>query len=874
MEPSLLRSIWPVFSAETREQLQSIGAHLLGLEQSPEDPEQLTELKRTVHSVKGSAASLGLADIERLVHGIEDGLAGCRPGQPLPSELVASTLRGLAAIERALDQGDAGQEPTIEALDALLASLGRQEAPAAVVQKKASPSVSPLRQEGLVLLEQLEPALGRLCSPVLEDRPAAVREAVGLAEQLRAAAEAAGASTVAALARAVAAGFERMAQPGVAASQAASDIAGALVELRPALEAVAVEASGPAPAPAPAPAPPEEPAPAPAPAPARAAGEGEGAEAAAPAAEPLATVRSEAGRATGMDRAVRVSVRTLESLAFQVEQLMAGRAQQVRRAESQSHLLEQTQQALLQLERAASQLALSGAGGGALETLRAGATLVRSVQRQLLELAKESRREGEQLALVAQVVREDLRDLRMVPASQMLEPLRAAVRSLCARLGKDVELVLEGGEVRIDRRIVDALKDPLLHLVRNALDHGIESAEKRRQRGKPARGRLEVRVEPRGPRLAVVVEDDGEGLSPQRVRATAVRRGLLTEAEAAKLTDMQAARLVFQPGFSTREEVTSTSGRGVGLDVVLETATRLQGAVDLAYTPDRGTRFTIDLPLMLAAALGLLIRVGTSTVAIASDAVNRVMRLAPDDVGTVAGRVMARLGEQHVPFHSLAEAIGLPRLPLALESGRKQTAMVLALGGERAVFAIDEVMGQQQIIIRSLGRHLQEVKHLAGAAVLDDGRLVPVLNASELLRAAATPLVRGAAAEVRRPRILVADDALTTRFAMKSLLEIAGYQVVTAADGEEAFALLERTPCQLVVSDWQMPRLDGIGLTRRIRAHPTLAHTPVILCTSLDRPEERAAGLEAGADGYLVKREVERGKLLDLVRQLLPASRA
>jgi two-component system, chemotaxis family, sensor kinase CheA len=865
MEPSLLRSIWPVFSAETREQLQSIGAHLLGLEQRPEDQEQLTELKRTVHSVKGSAASLGLGDIERLVHAIEDGLASCRPGQPLPSELVATTLRGLSAIERALDLGDAGQQPSVEALEALLASLGHQEA-AAVVHKQASASGSPLRQEGLVLLEQLEPALGRLCSPVLEDRPAAVREAVGLAERLRAAAEVAGASTLAALARAAAAGFERMVEPGVGASQAASEIAGALVELRPALEAAAAEAKARAEAPAPAPVP--------APAPARVAGEGEGAEAAAPAAEPLAMVRSEAGRTTGMDRAVRVSVRTLESLAFQVEQLVAGRAQQVRRAESQGHLLEQTQQALLQLERAASQLALSGAGGGALETLRTGANMVRSVQRQLLELSKESRREGEQLALVAQVVREDLRDLRMVPAAQMLESLRATVRSLCARLGKDVELVVEGGEVRIDRRIVDALKDPLLHLVRNALDHGIEPAERRRARGKPARGRLEVRVEPRGPRLAVVVADDGEGLSPQRVRATAVRRGLLTEAEAAKLTDIQAARLVFQPGFSTREEVTSTSGRGVGLDVVLETATRLQGAVDLAYELERGTRFTIDLPLMLAAALGLLIRVGTSTVAIASDAVNRVMRLEPDDVGTVAGRVMARLGGQHVPFHSLAEAIGLPRLPLALDSGRKQTAMVLALGGERAVFAIDEVLGQQQIVIRSLGRHLQEVKHLAGAAVLDDGRLVPVLNASELLRAAATPLVRGAAAEVRRPRILVADDALTTRFAMKSILEIAGYQVVTAADGEEALALLERTPCQLVVSDWQMPRLDGIGLTRRIRAHPTLAHTPIILCTSLDRPEERAAGLEAGADGYLIKREVERGKLLDLVRQLLPASRS
>jgi two-component system chemotaxis sensor kinase CheA len=188
------------------------------------------------------------------------------------------------------------------------------------------------------------------------------------------------------------------------------------------------------------------------------------------------------------------------------------------------------------------------------------------------------------------------------------------------------------------------------------------------------------------------------------------------------------------------------------------------------------------------------------------------------------------------------------------------------------VFAIDEVAGQQEIVVRSLGTHLRTVAHLAGAAVLDDGRLVPVLNAPELLRSA-SPSTRGLGSSegVRRPRILVCDDALTTRFAMKSVLEIAGYPVVTAADGEEAWEVLELTPCQLVVSDWQMPRLDGVGLARRIKSHPTLHRTPIILVTSLDSPEERAAGLEAGADGYIVKREVERGKLLDLVRQLLPS---
>ncbi|NPC83764.1 response regulator, partial [Pyxidicoccus fallax] len=226
---------------------------------------------------------------------------------------------------------------------------------------------------------------------------------------------------------------------------------------------------------------------------------------------------------------------------------------------------------------------------------------------------------------------------------------------------------------------------------------------------------------------------------------------------------------------------------------------------------------------------------------------------------------------EQLTFLSLAEAIGLPRLPLALDSGKLQNAALLTVGDERVVFAIDEVVGQQEIVVRSLGRHVAGVRHLAGAAVLDDGRVVPVLNATELVRAA-RPETRSVGTRAARPRILVCDDALTTRFAMKSLLEIAGYPVVTAADGEEAWGVLERSSCQLVVSDWQMPRLDGVGLARRIKAHPTLNRTPIILVTSLDSPEDRAAGLEAGADGYLVKREVERGKLLELVRQLLPAS--
>ncbi|HVG61257.1 MAG TPA: response regulator [Hyalangium sp.] len=871
MDPQVLRSIWPIFSAETREQIQTIGTQILGLEEDPvgRDPDLLPSLKRLVHSLKGSAASLGLSQIEQVVHAIEDGLARFRPDERLPREVVEVTLRGLSSIEAALARGDEGAAPEIDGLTGLLAALGRGEASKEQNKRKERQQVlQRFRKDALAALEKLEGALVTLCSPNVPDRPGTVRSAVALARSLKSAAEAAQETRIAPLAEQTAAGFSKMEQAGDTASIAASDLAGILVELRGAIAPAQPEAAAEAPAEAPA----SGPASAPAKQAAQALRAASEASTAAPSASsaPAPSAALASGEAkSGVDQAVRVSVKTLESLGLQVEHLIAGRSQQVRRTDALRDMLDGTHDTIVHLERSASQLSLTG-GGEALESLRNAVLNLRGIQKRLVELLKEGTREGEQLNLVAQVVRDDLRDLRMVPAGQVLEPLRRTVREVSSRLGKQVELFISGGEVRLDRRILDALKDPLLHLVRNAIDHGIESPETRREAGKNEKGKLWVRVEPRGTRMAVVVEDDGGGLSPAKVRATAVKRGLLSAEAAAKLADPQAARLIFQPGFSTRDQVTETSGRGVGLDVVLATAQRLQGAVDVSYTDGQGTRFTIDLPLTLASALGLLIRVGTAVVAVPSDMVERVFRLAPSDVGTVAGRVVVRVENDQLTFLSLAEAIGLPRLPLALDTGKMQSVMLLTLGKDRVVFAIDEVVGQQEIVVRGLGPHLKGVAHLAGAAVLDDGRLVPVLNAPELLRAA-SPSTRGiSAGEIRRPRILVCDDSLTTRFAMKSLLEIAGYPVVTASDGEEAWEVLERTPCQLVVSDWQMPRLDGVGLARRIRAHPTLHRTPIILVTSLDSPEERAAGLEAGADGYLVKREVERGKLLELVRQLMP----
>jgi two-component system, chemotaxis family, sensor kinase CheA len=816
MERELLHQIWPIFSAEAREHLQGISSGLLELEKDPGRPGLLDGIRRTAHSLKGSSASLGLVDVETLSHAIEGSLAGFDASVGLSAETVQAALDAVEAIEEALASADAGGEPRIRALQALLAALGPGGAPPAVFRPPdPSPAAPAPDAAGLTSLDALEADLRRLCAPVkASDRRKLAEQAVAAARALAAAIPAA-----APLAIRIAESFEGLAAGGEGGARAAAAAAGGLVELRRALER---RGGGP----------------------------------------PAAPARAAPG---GGDKSIRVLASTLESLARQLELLALAESRHQRRARELATAEAAAREAIRGLEQASHAMRVASAAAGRPE-LEGAVQRLRGVIGDLRRLSRDGQRDAEQQRLAGAVLREDLRALRMVPAALVLEPLRRAVRDVAGRLGKKVELELSGADVRLDRRIVDELRDPLLHLVRNAVDHGIEDPEARRLAGKPAAGRVRVRVEPRGSRVGVVVEDDGAGLDVAAVREAAIRNGVIAAEAAARLSDADAVRLVFHPGLTTARQVTEISGRGVGLDVVQATAQRLQGSVDIRHEPGRGTRFDLELPLTLAATSALLFRIGREVAALPADGVERVLLLSPVDVGTVAGRPTVKVGDQQLPFAPLAQVLGLP--PGEGRPHRFQPALVVALGAQRAVVAVDELLGQQDVVVSSLGSRAAKVAHLAGASVLDDGRVVAVLAAAEIFRRVQPAAAR--AAGPARPRILVADDSLTTRAAMKAVLEIAGFAVVPAADGEEALALIRDQGCQVVVSDVQMPRLDGLELTRRLKADPQLRSIPVILITSLDAPEDRSAGLEAGADGYLVKREVERGKLLELVRQLLP----
>jgi two-component system, chemotaxis family, sensor kinase CheA len=456
---------------------------------------------------------------------------------------------------------------------------------------------------------------------------------------------------------------------------------------------------------------------------------------------------------------------------------------------------------------------------------------------------------------------------RMVTLGAIAEPLRRAVRDVARTTGKQVDYVLEGERAEIDRAVLDVLREPLLHLVRNAVDHGLEAPAARRSAGKPETGQVRVAARRRGQDLEVRVSDDGRGLDPDRLRARAPN--------GAALSDAEALATIFEPGFSTAEEVTEVSGRGVGLDAVRSAVERLRGTVRAEGVPGAGSTFTITVPVTLAVLRCVLVAVGSERYAVPSHA---VASIADEDEARVAleGGAAVWVGSEIVPVADLGAAVGAGA---ARDDG---PALVLRREGRKVAVRVDALLGQRDLTVQELGAAVPRTPLVAGGAIDADGSVLLVLDPVALAdRAAgvrrAAPVLAAVGAEAvphgpgagARARVLVVDDALTVRELQRSILERHGFEVETAEDGEAALALLDRRAPDLVLTDVEMPRLDGFGLVEAIRARADLAGLPVLIVSSRSDEADRRRGLEAGADGYLVKQAFDEATLLAAVERML-----
>jgi two-component system chemotaxis sensor kinase CheA len=517
-----------------------------------------------------------------------------------------------------------------------------------------------------------------------------------------------------------------------------------------------------------------------------------------------------------------------------------------------------------------------------LEQIEAEQLFMKTIEERLLRLSKFAAHDRRALAGMSDSLLHDVKEMHMLPFSSLLEIFPRFTRELARDQGKQAELVIQGGEIEIDRRTLEEMKDPLMHILRNCMDYGIEQPAVRQDKGKPAGGKITVAIAQKdGGKIEIMVADDGAGIDDARVKAAALKLGLVSAKEAEKLSEQDAQALVFQSGLSTSQIITDISGRGLGLAIVREKVERLGGVVVLESRRDIGTTFRITLPLMLANFRGVLVSSCGHCFVIPALSVERVTRVAQQDILTVENRATILIDGQAVALVSLGDVLELTRQnhPNHSEKGMasKQVAVIiLSMGHKQIAFRVDEILGEQEVLVKTLGRQLARVRNIAGACVLGTGQVVAVLNVPDLLKsavkraaAAPAPIAAEKFAEADRRSIMVVEDSITSRALLKNILESAGYRVTTAVDGMDAYTALKTGTFDLIVSDVEMPRMDGFGLTAKVRSDKQLAAIPVVLVTSLESREHRERGIDVGANAYIVKSSFDQSNLLDVVRQLI-----
>ena len=463
--------------------------------------------------------------------------------------------------------------------------------------------------------------------------------------------------------------------------------------------------------------------------------------------------------------------------------------------------------------------------------------------------------------------------MRMLPANTIFQSFPRAIRELAKQFNKEIELVIEGGDTELDKKVLEEINDPLVHIMRNAADHGIEDPETRMKLGKPAMGTVRLGARQEGDRIVIEISDDGAGIDAEKVRQSAVRKGYITESEAKSMSDREAQYLIFEAGFSTAAIITEISGRGVGMDVVREfVVEKLKGSLDLDSVVGRGTNFKLTIPLTLAIIRALMLRVGDQVFALPTGSIEETLRVDSNDIMGVEGREVIRRQRRTVPLVRLSDILGVAS---SAAEGAKVPIATIGYSGHRMGFIVDAFVGEQQIVIKPLGSHLKKVDNVAGVTILGAGEVVPILNVPDLMTNARTRsgqrvgLLQRAEHQGSR-KILICEDSFTTRELERSIFEAAGYEVETAVDGSIGYTKLkEGLKVDAVLTDVQMPNMTGFELTAAIKRDPALRDIPVIIVTSLERDEEKTEGIEAGADAYITKSVFNQDTLLDTVERLI-----
>lgn len=574
-----------------------------------------------------------------------------------------------------------------------------------------------------------------------------------------------------------------------------------------------------------------------------------------------------------LDETIRVSSSKLDSLANLAGEMVINRIRMTDRERDLKGLID----LIKSQDRSWKRLKDLAERLGVAQELAGDISLITNngieIDKEIYTLFRRWREDRTALEMTVSLLQQEVLEARMMPVSTLFETYHRPVRDLAKQFGKDVELKVRSGDTELDKMVIEGIKDPLIHIIRNAVDHGIELPDEREAQGKPRGGTITLHAKQEGEYVVIEVSDDGAGVDTGKVKEKAVKAGIVTEDEVARMSDVNLLQLVFRPGFSTSDILTEISGRGVGMDVVKEKAEELKGIAYLQTQAGQGTTVSIKVPLTLALSRVLFARVAGGVVGIPTTSVEETLRVKAEDIKTIEKKEAIVIRGHAVPLVRLARVLGIPEPPTA---GRSPVlpAIVVDLAGNKVGFVVDDLIDEHEVVIKALGTYLKKVENIGGATILSSGDVVLILNVADLVSS-----VRGngetAEVGVEEPhtvetlRILVVDDSMTAREVEKNVLSSAGYAVDEAVDGLEAWNRLKKTTYDLLVVDVQMPRLNGFDLTKRIKSDDRYKEIPVVIVTTLESEEDKRKGIDAGADAYIVKRSFDQANLLSEIERLI-----
>ena len=599
----------------------------------------------------------------------------------------------------------------------------------------------------------------------------------------------------------------------------------------------------------------------------------------------------------GPEETVRISKTKLDSLMMQSEEMLSIKLKLFKRFTD----LQDIRSSLNQLEKKFAKLTQDNRNilhfkinkddnpnykqdkqvSGQLEMCDKSQKYIRSLENGLDELIKSTEQDQRLIGRMIDNLLAEMRKVLMLPISSILELFPRLVRDLSREQGKNVELVIRGAENEVDRRILEEIKDPLIHLVRNCIDHGIEKPEVRKKNNKPLSGTVNITViQQPGNKIEILVSDDGKGIDFSKVKESAMKENIIAEEE--EITNQEAEALIYHSGVTTSPLITDISGRGLGLTIVREKVDSLGGIVSMKSESNKGTICSIQIPVTLATYRGIFVQVAGELFVIPTANIERILRIFHHEIKMVENKQAISLNGSTVSYVNLCDILELkskrknsPGIPRREDNQDTLHVLVSGNGDKRVAFGVDRILDEQEILVKHLSSPLSRVRNIGGVTVLGSGKVIPILNMSDILRSVVTGTVpvekttgeeKG---EPNHPSVMVAEDSITSRMLLKDILETAGYLVKTAVDGAEALSFLREGGYDLLVSDIDMPRMNGFELTERIRNDKALKELPVVLVTALKRREDRERGMEVGANAYIEKSTFTPQNLLDIVSRLI-----